>query len=464
MSDGVIIIFFWEAMVDLPPATDVTDEPKPYRHILPWRRYTLVTITVVALVIVIVVPVTVVTRKSEASVAQELPFTTTTAPTLSPTLSPSTSSPTQSPTTLAPSKIPSSAPSSSEPTPRPTTPQPTSRPTARPSADPTQSPTTQTPTLIPTSSPTVFDVTRFPQTAVDRLQIGQFKSNIESLSNFGDRLQGSPSYNNAAAWVRSRLEAYGYSVQEHPFLYRGQSRTNLYVTKVGRRNPEQMYIISAHLDGRGNGGAANDDGSGCSLVLEIARVLAMADIATDISVRMIFWNCEETGLNGAYAYVRDRKSLQGREQPPGSNLYPEPQWLGMITHDQILFDHGLPVQAQQSPNADADIEFQTNSAWAGQSRALANTLASSRYAKDYPAEVSGDMCCTDSVPFQDDCPAVSIRENRRRAEIGQGSQPNWHQPTDLYTTYSELDFLFGFNIVQTTMGTIGQLTRLTVIT
>ena len=28
--------------------------------------------------------------------------------------------------------------------------------------------------------------------------------------------------------------------------------------------------------------------------------------------------------------------------PAGSGRYPEPKWLGMIQHDMMLFDHGMP--------------------------------------------------------------------------------------------------------------------------
>ena len=55
----------------------------------------------------------------------------------------------------------------------------------------------------------------------------------------------------------------------------------MYATLVGETNPGEMYIISAHMDGRGGGEAANDDGSGTALVMEIARVLAMEDIESD---------------------------------------------------------------------------------------------------------------------------------------------------------------------------------------
>ena len=37
-----------------------------------------------------------------------------------------------------------------------------------------------------------------------------------------------------------------------------------------------------------------------------------------------------------------RQALQGKENPPGSGRYPEPKWLGMVQHDMMLFDHGMP--------------------------------------------------------------------------------------------------------------------------
>jgi hypothetical protein len=50
-----------------------------------------------------------------------------------------------------------------------------------------------------------------------------------------------------------------------------------------------------------------------------------------------------------------------------------------------------------------------------------------------------------------------VRDNQRVAEIGNGSNPHWHQPTDLYTAFSEDDFQLGFNAVQMTLGTVAEL-------
>jgi len=40
---------------------------------------------------------------------------------------------------------------------------------------------------------------------------------------------------------------------------------------------------------------------------------------------------------------------------------------------------------------------------------------------------------------------------------GAGWNPHWHQPTDLYATFSDKDFRLGLNAVQTTLGAIAQL-------
>jgi hypothetical protein len=68
------------------------------------------------------------------------------------------------------------------------------------------------------------------------------------------------------------------------------------------------------------------------------------------------------------------------------------------------------------------------------------------------------MTNTDSAPFQDIIPAISLRENERGAHIGAGWDPHWHQPTDLYSTFSDDDFRLGLNAAQTTLSAIGLLT------
>ena len=68
------------------------------------------------------------------------------------------------------------------------------------------------------------------------------------------------------------------------------------------------------------------------------------------------------------------------------------------------------------------------------------------------------MQITESVPLEDLFPAISLRENERRDHVGFGWDHNWHQVTDVFSTYSDKDFMLGLNAAQTTLAAIAQLT------
>jgi hypothetical protein len=241
-------------------------------------------------------------------------------------------------------------------------------------------------------------------------------------------------------------------------------REEVYCTKVGTTHPEEMYIVGAHMDGHGWGEAANDDGSGTALVMELARIFSMPDVQTERSIRFALWNNEETGLNGARAYVDQRAALQGKEDPPGSGKYPEPKWLAMIQHDMMMWDHGMPRSdgtwnPEQRPEADVNIEFQSTAKRADEAMKLAFFFraANEKFATDYPAAVGPHMTNTDSTPFMDVVPAISLRENGRGMHTGAGWNPTWHQPIDVFKTFSDKDFRLGLNAAQTTGGAIAML-------
>ena len=371
------------------------------------------------------------------------------------------------------------------------------------------------------------------KTLVARLELGRYKATIKGLTQFGDRRQGTDRNVAAVNWIEAQLQSYGCVTERLRYMYQppppaqpqgraggppspviasgevrsGQGgsrlrgitrptgvnnnpeaqpdialrslntqpstpgpREQVYCTKVGTTRPDEMYIVGAHMDGIGWGEAANDNGSGTALVMELARILSAPDVRTERSIRFVLWNNEETGLNGARAYVEQRAGLQGREDPAGSKRYPEPWWLGMIQHDMMLFDHGMPradgtVSAEQRPEADVNIEFQSNAKRADEAMKLAFFFrgANEKYAADYPAAVGSHMTNTDSTPFMDLVPAISLRENERGMHTGGGWNPHWHQPTDVFTTFSDKDFLLGLNAAQTTLGAVAQLAGATIV-
>ncbi|MFO1337418.1 MAG: M20/M25/M40 family metallo-hydrolase [Burkholderiaceae bacterium] len=388
----------------------------------------------------------------------------------------------------------------------------------------------QTPTSTPVDPVAVL---------VGQLDLERYKATIKGLTQFGDRRQGTARNRQALDWIEARLRSDGCTnterlqyeftepVKRTPaapqparaggpagqggstlFGQRGPTgvntdpmaqpderlralnaeptpegtslRENVWCTKVGSTRPDEMYIVSAHMDGIGWGEAANDDGSGTALVMELARIFSQPGVQTERSIRFVLWNNEETGLQGASAYVAQRKGLQGIESPKGSGRYPEPKWLGMVQHDMMMYDHGMPVLRQdasgkpvldargqpvyapppeQRAEADVNIEYQATSRFADAAAKLAWAFraANDRYATHYPAAVGFHMTNTDSTPFMDEVPSISLRENERGMQIGAGWNPHWHQPTDLYSSYSDKDFLLGLNAAQTTLAAIAQL-------
>jgi len=309
------------------------------------------------------------------------------------------------------------------------------------------------------------------QVLVGRLDLTTFKSYIENVSSFGDRCRMNgggtncvapfSSYFNAQNWVASQLAAMGYEVKYNTYTTSlpGTTGSNMYVTKVGTTHPESMYIVSNMFDGRGGGGAADDDASGVALTMEIARVFSSPDVETDYSIRFLFFDEEERGLVGSQAYVSTRQGLRGIESPVGSGQYPEPNWLGIIQHDMILYDHGVgTASANQSPYADLDVEWTAGATFANQSKELAQTwrFLNGTYATDYPANSADNSRNTDDYSFRNHCPAVSVRENRRTVP-GEWINPYYHKATDIYSNYSEADFLLGFNAAQTTLGVVAEL-------
>jgi hypothetical protein len=242
-------------------------------------------------------------------------------------------------------------------------------------------------------------------------------------------------------------------------------RQEVICMKVGTKYPNEMYIIGGHMDGIGWGQAVNDDASGSAIVMELARIFSMPDVQTERSIRFALWNNEETGLNGARAYVDQRGPMQGKENPPGSGKYPEPKWLGMIQHDMMMVDHGPPtpegkLAPEQREEADINIEFAITSKFADQAMKLAFfwRTANEKYATHYPASVGPHMTNTDSDPFKDLIPALSLRENERGSQIGGNWDPTHHQPIDVLTTFTDKDFMLGLTSAQTTLGALGQLT------
>jgi hypothetical protein len=134
--------------------------------------------------------------------------------------------------------------------------------------------------------------------------------------------QGNPAYEDAANFIKSTLESFGYEdVQQHRFQYMESNPEayNICAYKEGYEYPDEWMVIGSHFDiapyvipndpvygtGRGYGTrtGAYDNTVGVSVNLQMAE--NMFEIPTRRGIVFCFWSSEEGGKRGSESWVHD---------------------------------------------------------------------------------------------------------------------------------------------------------------
>jgi carboxypeptidase Q len=76
----------------------------------------------------------------------------------------------------------------------------------------------------------------------------------------------------------------------------------------GTEHPEQVVVVSGHLDSWDLGTGAIDDGAGVVVSMQAIHLLKMLGIHPKRTVRFIAWMSEEEGSQGAAQYMADHKN------------------------------------------------------------------------------------------------------------------------------------------------------------
>lgn len=97
-------------------------------------------------------------------------------------------------------------------------------------------------------------------------------------------------------------------IDEHEFTFDGQTWKNLIITLPGTEKPEEIILLTAHLDSTSPEAhrlapGAEDNASGSAALLEAARL--WRSFRFQRTVRLIWFTGEEQGLIGSKAYARD---------------------------------------------------------------------------------------------------------------------------------------------------------------
>ena len=106
-------------------------------------------------------------------------------------------------------------------------------------------------------------------------------------------------------YLFEKLVGYGYTVEFDDFIYNGTPCRNVVATKTGVTSPDEYVVVGGHYDSTSEQPAvlapgAEDNGSGSSLVMEVARMAAALEF--DRSVQFVLFDAEEVGLRGQRAF------------------------------------------------------------------------------------------------------------------------------------------------------------------
>lgn len=128
----------------------------------------------------------------------------------------------------------------------------------------------------------------------------------------------------AADYIKERLmQMDNLTIEDQAFNSVGR---NIIATQIGQTNPNDIYIICAHYDSVTTF-CADDNATGVSAVMEIARILSTQCI--DNTIVYALWDEEEIGLRGSEFYA-DLAAANG------DNI------LGVLNMDMIGYDGDEP--------------------------------------------------------------------------------------------------------------------------
>ncbi|HWW18755.1 MAG TPA: M28 family peptidase [Candidatus Saccharimonadales bacterium] len=75
----------------------------------------------------------------------------------------------------------------------------------------------------------------------------------------------------------------------------------------GRQNPEQVFVVGAHLDSWDLSEGSTDNGFGSASVLGAADAIVRSGMKPRRTIRFVLFTGEEQGLDGSFAYVKEHQ-------------------------------------------------------------------------------------------------------------------------------------------------------------
>lgn len=141
---------------------------------------------------------------------------------------------------------------------------------------------------------------------------------------------------------------------------------NVVADLKGSERPEEVVIVSGHLDSWDLGTGAIDDAAGVAVAMQTAQLLKQLNLRPRRTIRVIAWMNEENGLVGGRTYAREHaaelgqhyaaiESDRGAGHPLGFEAMVNPEVLPMIAPvSEILRSQGAGL-VRRTEGTEADI-------------------------------------------------------------------------------------------------------------
>src|SRR5881409_1108149 len=135
----------------------------------------------------------------------------------------------------------------------------------------------------------------------------------------------------------------------------------------GSEHPEQVIVVSGHLDSWDLGTGAIDDGAGIAVSMEVANLIQKLHLKPKHTIRVIAWMNEENGSAGSKQYAKDHeKEISshfaametdgGAGHPLGINIKAKPEVKAMLKPVAAILQESGAGILSLAEHAGADIE------------------------------------------------------------------------------------------------------------
>lgn len=244
---------------------------------------------------------------------------------------------------------------------------------------------------------------------VEAVDVERWYAGVETLAGWS-RSTFSAELPLARGWIADQFAALGLAVTEPAFTFNfagaSHSANNVIGRLEGSRRPDEWIIVGGHYDARNanisspvNAPGADDNATGCSAVVEAARIFSR--FRPETSMLFICYAGEEQGLLGSTAHANALSAAGDLSKVQA-----------MANMDMIGW----------SPDAQIGVDLDSSNA------ALRQRFgdAAAAYVPELAVTISLLNCCSDHMPYQNrGVPAIMSLHRNYSAYV------HYHQSTDV---------------------------------